>query len=127
MSIPEKELDTSTTMLRAEILLLSSYYNGYETTSTASHPKDPTWPLFADLSTLLTTGDSSHPEAQNVNAVTGSATIDIVERIIFNENARQSQAKVDLVQNALCLPTSGAVQFGYGLSDNPLVEGDHTM
>lgn len=82
--------DTITNDLRAEIVLLSTYLSGLQILPSESHPKDPAWPLFADLSSVLTIGNSRSRQAKNVNAVMGTASSTSVDFLVCVENCRQN-------------------------------------
>lgn len=87
--------------LRAEVISLSCYLTAYQGSRSNSHPKNPNWRFFNDLSTLLAIGNSTNYEARNVNAVVGMCTPDTIDHLIFAENASQDSVSVARIKTDL--------------------------
>lgn len=83
--------------LKLHILLLSTYLDGRQQTTSKPHPEDKALDLFIDISTLLAVGNGHHTRAQNVNAVMGTVNINIesaaLEVLVCAENAGQNHDK----------------------------------
>lgn len=111
--------------LRSEILLLSAYFSNQQSRSSESHSDDNDWPLCADISTLLTIGNNSSPEAKLVNAVAGKINNYATEHLICVENAFQHYGQVQAFKSGLKHGWGGKMDDRVdGAGRNPLVRSD---
>lgn len=110
--------------LTSDILLLSTFLEGQQTSSSTSHPSDKALALYSDISTLLAIGNCRHPRAQNVNAVMGSLNMQhestALEVIVCAENARQTKAGQTDKMKVGEMPQkgSGTIAGEFGSSDS---------
>ena len=87
-----------TDSLRSDVLLLSSYLSGKQSSPSEPHSANDTLSLFLHISTLLAIGNEKNLRAQNVNAVIGKTTQTdvgvVMEFLVCAENAKQNITEV---------------------------------
>jgi len=77
-----------TNSLRSDILLLSTFLSGRQSSSCDYHVVDENLKLFVDISTLLSIANNFETKASNVNAVMGKTTAEAIDFLICVENAK---------------------------------------
>ena len=90
-TVLRSEIDgTVTGSYRSDIVLFSAWLDGsqpdLESSAQAGPKANTSLNFLSHISTLLTTGSSSHPQAENVHAVSGNIQEDIVHCLIFAAN-----------------------------------------
>lgn len=104
-----KHSEYNSDRLRSEILILSAYFSNQQSRSSESHRDEYDWPLCSDISTLLTLGNDSSPEARLVNAVAGKINNHAIEHLICVENAFQHYGLVQVLKSDLKHSRSGKI------------------